>query len=128
LIKIDPNECTECKACMLKCSIVKEGEYNISKARIMVESDWPNTPNIRVCRQCKKKPCVESCFKEAIKEFDGYLKVFQEKCDLCGECILACPFGAIKKENGSLLLCDGCEGEHLCTEVCNTKAIKKEYK
>ena len=45
------------------------------------------------------------------------------KCTLCGECIGACPFGALKVADGSLIADDTCTLCGLCAEACKEGAL-----
>jgi heterodisulfide reductase subunit A len=51
-----------------------------------------------------------------------------ERCSRCGECVLACPFNALKIENDTLIVdeiaCRGC-GE--CASICKSKSITLRY-
>lgn len=51
------------------------------------------------------------------------IRVDQNECDLCGQCIDACPFDAITEENGSLKIGAGCKVCKLCIKQCPRGAI-----
>jgi len=54
------------------------------------------------------------------------VNINEEKCNGCGLCIEACPFDAVRNFEGKILICDTCDGEYSCTQVCSTDAISKE--
>lgn len=120
-------ECTECYACRLKCSFVKEKEYNPAKARLGIDGKWPRLPELKNCRQCKKPACVEVCPVTALTQAeDGVIAVDYDLCTECGLCVEACPFDAVLTFEGKIHICDTCNGEYHCTKVCSTGAISRE--
>ncbi|NPA77090.1 MAG: Flp pilus assembly complex ATPase component [Candidatus Diapherotrites archaeon] len=63
------------------------------------------------CMHCDPKdaPCVQACPKGAIYEVsDGILAIDYDKCDGCGKCVGACPYGAIEIKAGKAFKCDLC--------------------
>ena len=127
MLYFNAEECTECKACLLKCSFVKESEYNPAKARLDISGKWPEFPELKICRQCKKPACVEVCPEDALtQQEDRVIKVDYDLCTECGVCVKACPFDAVMTLDGKIFICDTCDGEYPCTRVCSTEAITKE--
>jgi len=65
---------------------------------------------------------VEVCPTEAIRiDRDvGVVRIVEEECIGCGECITACPFGAVdfNEEKGVAFICDLCDGEPVCVSNC----------
>jgi electron transfer flavoprotein alpha subunit len=51
------------------------------------------------------------------------IRIDQNKCNLCGQCINACPFDAITEEGGSLKIGAGCKVCKLCVKQCPREAI-----
>lgn len=127
MLKFDAQECTECQACRLKCSFVKEGEYNPVKARLSVTGKWPQFPSLKNCRQCEDPACVEACPVQALTQNDlGAIAVDYDLCIQCGLCASACSFGAVITFAGKIHICDTCNGEYPCVTVCSTGAISAE--
>ena len=64
-ILVDSKKCQGCQSCMMACSMVHEGEINLSLARIQVMqnilSNWPDDIKIVQCRQCANPLCVPAC-------------------------------------------------------------------
>lgn len=129
---VNPEKCTGCNSCMLECSFVHEGYFSLAKSRIQIDRDETKAEfNPRVCIQCSKAFCVESCPTNAISQ-DPIQKVIQynaDKCIHCHLCEAACPFGGIRFDNdtGYLQVCDLCGGHPACVDVCRLpQAIKYE--
>jgi len=121
-----PNRCTGCNRCVYACAAVKEGMFMPSKARIKI-SNFPlegySVPN--VCFQCPKPDCLEACPHEAIfKNERGVVVVDARKCDGCGDCVDACPYGMIEQySSGKAFKCDLCAGNPACVAECQYGAL-----
>ena len=121
-----PNRCTGCNRCVYVCSAVKEGMFMPSKARIRI-NNFPlqgySVPS--VCFQCPKPDCLEACPEEAIyKNERGVVVVNAAKCDGCGDCVTACPYGMIEQySSGKAFKCDLCGGSPACVIECNFGAL-----
>ncbi len=52
-------------------------------------------------------------------------KILEEYCIGCGHCVLACPFGVLKLENGKskVVKPEACDSEGRCIAACPQKAI-----
>jgi len=100
-LKVIPERCTGCESCVLSCSFVHEGFFNLDFSRVLVDRDTEHaqfTP--RVCVQCAEHPCVEVCPVGAlsVEPTTGAIQLAEERglpliCDLCGgdpECVKAC--------------------------------------
>jgi Fe-S-cluster-containing hydrogenase component 2 len=77
-----------------------------------------------LCAQCDDYPCVESCPVSALS-VDGKTSaviVDREKCTGCSLCIEACPgqIPFLHPEDGKAVICDLCDGEPECVEVCQS--------
>jgi carbon-monoxide dehydrogenase iron sulfur subunit len=123
---VDVGRCTECKRCMIACSLVKSGVVRMGVSRIDVRPHWPEAPEIRVCRfeDCEGQPCIESCPVAAISNVDGVVLIDRETCIGCGACAAVCPYRAIRLENGKAFKCDLCGGDPACVRECVTGAIR----
>jgi len=114
-------------ACAAICSLVKEGEIKPSASRIkIVRREWSGLYLQVVCQQCDPPACRIACPKNAISRDmgTGAMLVDPQKCDLCGACVRACPFGAIHLGENSAIVCDLCGGEPKCIEWCPHAALK----
>jgi len=127
-LEIHAEKCTGCHICESFCSFHHEGAIWPARSRILIvaqSDDGPFTPN--VCRQCEDAPCAAACPVEAIilNERTGAWVVDAEECIGCGDCVEACPYGAIflDKDLGVSLKCDLCGGEPECAALCPSGAI-----
>lgn len=124
-----PDLCTGCSRCVYVCSAVKEGSFFPSRSRIHL-NNFPlqgySVPSI--CFQCEKPECLEACPEEAISRNEQDVVVVEaEKCNGCGECVQACPYGMIWQEEGGLACkCDYCAGDPACVKECYPRALVYE--
>lgn len=126
-ITVNKEKCTGCRICQIVCSIEKEKRIIPKLARISLISllrEARHEP--RICRHCPDAPCAAVCPSEALQLGEKDLLSFdQDKCTQCELCIDACRYGVLRidNNNGSPLVCDGCEGSFPCIENCPTGAI-----
>jgi Fe-S-cluster-containing dehydrogenase component len=97
-----------------------------SKARVHVTNfaqEGYSVPN--VCFQCPKAFCMEACPADAIFRSErGIIVVDARKCDGCGECVGACPYGMIAQYgSGKAYKCDLCGGDPTCVTECQYGAL-----
>jgi len=73
-------------------------------------------------------PCVEACSRDALSQSEkGNLIVVEEsKCDGCGWCIQACPYGGLIMDpyKNVVAVCDLCDGEPKCIDFCPEEALE----
>ncbi len=129
---VDPDLCTGCEVCESVCSFAHDGIFNPLNARITRVRIEPIT-NIAIgCQTCQDAACIAACPQKALskKEPESYLLVNNDKCDGCGFCIRACPFGAITLHTTThkAISCDLCTSTEYnqpqCVEVCPKEAIR----
>jgi len=136
LILCDPDKCDGCGICELVCSQVKEGVFIPSLSRIRTVR-LQHVANMAIaCRFCEEPPCVKACTKsEALKMENHLLVCDREKCDLCGWCVEACPFGCLfpdsRAERLCVVACDLCIHDRIdkkppCVKYCPKEALSLE--
>jgi Fe-S-cluster-containing hydrogenase component 2 len=114
--------------CELVCSFTHHKIFNPALSRIRVVTleseliDYPVT-----CRQCTNPPCQKACPTNAIERnnsLTGNL-IHEDLCIGCGECVGACPFGAITIPAGEKLpiSCDLCKGNPQCVKYCPMQVL-----
>jgi len=126
-IAADLEKCTGCGVCELVCALKREKVYNPQRSRIKILRLYRLVNMSTVCRLCKNPPCIIACPIDCLiqSEKTGVIMVDEDKCDGCGWCIKACPYGAIvlNPEKETIMICDLCDGEPPCVEWCPEEAL-----
>jgi len=125
-VKINSNTktCQGCRACEAICSVHHFDEVNPRSTGIKIKEtgEFGRFTHI-VCQQCIDMPCSTVCGVKAISRdsFTGSV-VISEDCTGCGDCIEACPIGAINMTSVAgkdiAFKCDFCGGIPQCVNIC----------
>jgi len=130
IVRVNAEKCDGCRLCELTCSVEKLGAFNPKHARIQVRFEPEGKCVPAVCKQCAETWCVEACPSAAIARDpqSGIVRINDDECVLCGECVPACPYGAISwpQEDRPPLKCDACGGTPACVPVCPVGALTLE--
>jgi carbon-monoxide dehydrogenase iron sulfur subunit len=126
MIIIRRSRCTECEICMGVCSWTHFGIQTTKRARIFVQGEWPQTPQIRVCLACKEHECVRACPHQALR-WEQWIRLDAGLCNGCGDCVQACPVNGVRIDPLSHLplICDTCDGAFQCVRWCPTQALER---
>lgn len=132
------NVCIGCRLCEVHCAVEHSNSHDIIKAfkrenpkpvaRLFVEEEGALSFGIQ-CRHCKEPLCVYSCISGAMqRNADGTVLADEKKCIGCWTCVLACPYGAIRRSPGAHSVaqkCDMCPGLEVpaCVANCPNKAL-----
>ncbi len=126
-VAADLEKCTGCGVCELICALKRENVYNPRCSRIKILRLYRLVNMAVVCRLCENTPCVIACPQDCLTQSEktGVIMVDEEKCDCCGWCIEACPYGAItlNPEKETVMICDLCDGDPQCVEWCPEGAL-----
>lgn len=135
--------CVQCYLCQVACVVEHSRSKDVIKAyfleklrfteRCRVHSKGPVSISI-MCRHCSEPECMEACKNGSIvKDKSGRVMVNEEKCVSCWMCIMACPYGVIKKMNDVprgiyhpvSLKCDLCPESEVpaCVRACPNRAL-----
>jgi Fe-S-cluster-containing dehydrogenase component len=101
---VDLDACVRCYACEIAC----RQENGLS---LETKSRWCRVATIpprevggelhldfvpAMCLQCENPMCAKFCPVEAIsKEEDGRVRIDEEACIGCGQCVQGCPYGSM---------------------------------
>jgi len=137
-LMIDLERCTGCKSCEVACKQehrLGPGEYR-NKVVWSAGVDDPALAFLTLaCQHCERPACLRACPvnpKAIVKDpASGVVRVLEDRCTGCGECVIACPYSAMGYDpNGHhAVKCDLCaerraQGQTTaCASVCPTRAI-----
>lgn len=128
----NPSECIGCHVCEVACVLSHHGQAwpldrSYFRPRIHLVAAGEATVPL-TCRQCNNAPCVASCPCDALVAEQGIIRLQEEKCIGCKNCLLACPFGAIEQATSPELVmkCDLCQhaSQPACVSECPTQALQ----
>ncbi|MBI9047268.1 MAG: 4Fe-4S binding protein [Anaerolineaceae bacterium] len=124
---VDVQLCVGCQACMFAC-VRRMGKGGLEGSSIHVNSagGFRHGFVVTVCRACDNPPCSRVCPTDALTMREGGgVRLNVSKCIGCGNCIEACPFGAIFKdeEQNKVIVCTYCG---YCADFCPYEVIVHE--
>ncbi|MHC1605180.1 MAG: 4Fe-4S dicluster domain-containing protein [Candidatus Methanofastidiosia archaeon] len=132
---VDVEKCVACRKCEVACALNSINAPDILTAlsrdippETFTSVEKQNSQNIVIqCRHCQINPCVEVCKPKAIIKEDGVVYIKLGICIGCGECIIACPMGAINidPKNQIAQKCFLCRDMDIpaCVAACPTNAL-----
>lgn len=81
------------------------------------------------CRHCEEPTCVSACISGALykDEATGRTVYDEKQCVGCWSCLMACPYGAIRRNTSKkkIIKCDLCPDRDVpaCVEACPNAAL-----
>lgn len=137
-IYCDVNVCIGCGMCERQCIMA---HYNLPMTEVKLDNPLQRArckayrlPDLKAavhCKHCENAPCLAACPVKAIsKRNDNMIFVDETICIGCRECVLACPFGAVRMaslEDGRTVAtkCDLCIDTSVGTPACVAGCPKK---
>ncbi len=113
---IDLTRCTGCQTCVVTCQMHHNTRPGVAWGKVddvEIGEAWPDVDRCHLphaCMHCDNAPCVAVCESGAsVQREDGIVTVDYEKCEACGACIEACPFGARQISNNDAWFFDAAE-------------------
>lgn len=128
-LKIYPERCTGCNACVYSCALKHTGDIDPRGSRIRIFSKEPEGKKYIPynCVQCEDPVCIEVCPTKSIqKNGDGLVVQASDSCIGCLLCTMACPYGGMyfDEEANKSMLCDYCDGVPECVRMCPESALE----
>ncbi len=101
----DLRRCVGCGTCVIACKVENnlEGGYSCMKVVPQSNGSYPDFTMYfqpMPCMHCQEPPCIDSCHVRAIYKQDGVILINEDRCNGCGECILACPYQVLYLKRG----------------------------
>ena len=140
-LMIDLERCTGCKSCEAACKQSNAlGPHEYRNRVLWFNEEEALVPRLDfltvTCQQCDRPACLRACPlnpKALSKDpVTGVVSVDEDRCTGCGECALACPYGAMGYDpvGQHAVKCDLCASRRAagegpaCAAVCPTQAIQ----
>ncbi|MCP5155299.1 MAG: molybdopterin-dependent oxidoreductase [Ectothiorhodospiraceae bacterium] len=136
---IDLERCIGCKSCEVACKQehgLGPGEYR-NRVVWLADPERPGLDFLPVaCQHCARPACLRACPvnpKAITKDAEtGVVRVDEDRCTGCGECVVACPYGAMGYDSRDhhAVKCDLCAERRAagrdtaCASVCPGHAIQ----
>ena len=99
---VDLDRCTGCQTCVVACKAENRLPPGLSFIRLLQVGPSGRFPELSMyylpvaCQQCARPACAAACPEDAIAAgADGVVLVDAAKCTGCGDCVGACPYGAM---------------------------------
>ena len=94
VLLIDETKCVRCNNCVSACAATHHGQTRLERAT------GPSFAHVHVpvtCRHCEGAPCLQDCppGDAIVRDADGVVKIFADKCIGCGNCSRFCPYKVI---------------------------------
>jgi len=133
--------CIGCRLCEIGCIVEHSARKDPVRAfkgvsprplaRNTVEEEGPLSFSVN-CRHCDEPLCVQVCISGALHKeaHTGVVRHAGEKCVGCWSCVMACPFGVIRRNQveGKVMKCDLCPDRETpaCVNACPNRALVYE--
>jgi CRP-like cAMP-binding protein/Fe-S-cluster-containing hydrogenase component 2/thioredoxin reductase len=94
VLLINESKCIRCNNCVPACAATHHGQARLNRA------SGPSFAHVHVpvsCRHCEGAPCLQDCppGDAIVRDANGVVQIFADKCIGCGNCARFCPYKAI---------------------------------
>ncbi len=125
-LMVSPEMCTGCRMCEVACSI--HHTQSVSQTDLRIQVVYPSDDFFLpiMCIHCEPVFCLQACTHKAMEQDEqGIVRVIDNKCVGCMDCVKACPTGGVTFaiSRATVVKCDLCDGDPACTRYCPTMAI-----
>ena len=136
---VNMQRCIGCRTCQVAC----KDRHNLQAAgpstRRVETFECGAYPDVQMfhttvsCNHCENPACVAGCPTGAMfKSDDGTVQHIDDRCVVCRNCMLACPYGAPQLDEGENMIvkCDSCKAlredgrNPVCVDACPMRAIE----
>ena len=129
VLVLEPKKCIGCRLCELICSMTHFKVTNPTKSRIRIIRDDEAQLDLAIyCHSCVDAACIKACEFDALSRDikTNAIIVSEEECVGCRKCIDECPFAhpAMHPTENYILICDLCNGNPACVDICPENAIQ----
>lgn len=140
----DKEYCIGCHLCELACITAHSESKDLILAYTQERNEKGLSPCKRVfekgdicvaisCRHCDEPSCVAACISGGLRKDPetGQTVYDRDKCVGCWSCLMACPYGAIRRHpvDNKIVKCDLCQDREegpACVAACPNLALKYE--
>jgi len=125
-VRAIPEKCSGCEVCEVVCSMKHFNVVNRYKSGIRIEkkSVVADVPHVCSHGNLCNFECISACNFDALKKENGIVVVIYDKCVGCRLCEKACPLNAIWIHEKKAYKCDLCAGEPECVKYCSQNALE----
>jgi len=141
VVEHDSSKCDGCLSCVDACSKAHHLPPGVANCRILEVKEVKNGEVHKryayfACMQCRKPQCAEACPTGAMRRDGDVVRLLDELCVGCLNCVFACPWGVpvFNENTGKVSKCDLCIDrvkagkEPYCVEACPNGALRVKEK
>lgn len=129
VLVFEAKKCIGCRLCEQICTMTHFKVTNPKKSRIrIIRDDEKQLDQAIYCHFCVDAKCIEACEFDALSRDPNTnaIVVNEEECVGCRKCIEECPYShpVMHPTEEYVLICDLCQGNPECVEICPENAIQ----
>ena len=136
---VDLTRCIGCRTCQVACKDRRNLQSAGPRTRRVDTFECGTYPEtglfhtVMSCNHCESPACVAGCPTRAMfKGDDGTVQHDDDRCVVCRNCMMVCPYGAPQFEaDGNMIVkCDSCKAlredgrNPVCVDACPMRAIE----